>query len=64
MFWQSIEDKQALSDWRAWMQKDRQLRNELIELQQTALITEDPRHRAWVGHMIKSIEHELHELHA
>ena len=62
MFWQTDEDKQALSSWRATMRKERQLRKELLELQQIAHRPQSQEQLTWALQMIRSIKHELHQL--
>jgi hypothetical protein len=62
MHWQTEQEKQALRDWRADMRRERQLRKELLELKQVAHRTDDHRQFKWALQMIKSIEHELHQL--
>ena len=62
MHWQTEQEKQALSSWRADMRKERQLRKELLELQQIAHNPQSQEQFTWALQMIKSIKHELHEL--
>jgi len=62
MHWQTEEEKQTLSDWRAVMRKERQLRKELLELQQIAHNPQSQEQLAWALQMIKSVKHELHQL--
>ena len=62
MHWQTEQEKQALRDWRADMRKERQLRKELLELQQIAHNPQGQEQFTWALRMIKSIKHELHEL--
>jgi len=59
--WQTDEEKQALADWRAHNRKVSELKQELWDFN---IIKEhsDPNARSWVLQMIKSIEHELHQL--
>ena len=62
MHWMNEEDKKALADFRADMRQERQLRKELLEFKQIAHNPLDHRQFVWALQMIKSIEHELHEL--
>lgn len=62
MHWQTEQEKQALADWRADMRKERQLRKELLELQQVAHSPQSQEQFTWALQMIKSVEHELHQL--
>ena len=51
-----------MTNWRVTARKERQLRKELLELQQ---ITHNPKNQeqfTWALQMVKSIKHELHEL--
>lgn len=62
MFWQTTEEIEALASFRA----DRRLREELTrDLADFRAIFWDPafpEQKAWASQMIKSIEHELHQL--
>ena len=61
MHWQTEQDKQALADFRAHNRRVSELKQDLWEFK---MIQEnsDPRIRTWALQMIKSIEHELHQL--
>jgi len=61
MHWQTDEDRQALRSWRAEMRKEKQLRKELLELQQVAHHPQSHEQFVWALQMIKSIKHELRQ---
>jgi len=62
MHWHTEQEEQALSNWRATMRKERQLRKELLELQQIAHRPQSQQQLAWALQMIKSVKHELDQL--
>ena len=62
MFWHNEQEEKALADWRAQMRKERQLKKELLELQQVAHNPRSQEQFIWALQMIKSIKHELEEL--
>jgi hypothetical protein len=61
MHWQTDEDKQALADFRAHNRKASELKQELWEFKQIQHGHGDAV-TSWALQMIKSIEHELHQL--
>ena len=61
MFWQSEEEKQALSDFRAHNRKIKVLEQELFDFKQIQQ-SPTPEVGSWALQMIKSIEHELDQL--
>lgn len=64
MHWQTEQEKQALADFRATNRKIMALECELWELKLVQSSSTFPEQKAWALQMIKSIEHELHELKA
>ena len=61
MHWQTEQDKQALADFRAHNRKVSELKQELWEFKQIQHGHGDAI-TSWALQMIKSIEHELHQL--
>lgn len=61
MHWQTEQDKQALADFRATNRKVSELKQELWEFKQIQHGHGDAI-TSWALQMIKSIEHELHQL--
>jgi len=59
--WQTEQDKQALADFRAHNRKVSELKQELWEFKQIQHGHGDAI-TSWALQMIKSIEHELHQL--
>ena len=62
MFWQTEQEVQALSDFRATNRKIAQLKRELAEFREVIATTEDPDQFDWAVMMFKSIRHELEQL--
>lgn len=60
--WQTEQDKQALADFRAHNRKVAELKKGLWDFQQIFWSPSFPEQKAWALQMIKSIEHELHQL--
>ena len=61
MHWQTEQDKQTLVDFRAHNRRVSELKRDLWEFK---MIQEngDPIIRSWALQMIKSVEHELHQI--
>lgn len=64
MHWQTEQDKQALADFRAHNRHINELRSDLADLKYIFWHTSQSERKAWALQMIKSIEHELDQLHS
>jgi hypothetical protein len=62
MFWQTTQEKQALADFRADRKHREELLMDLSDFREIFWHHELPETKAWALQMIKSIEHELHQL--
>ena len=64
MFWQSQDELDALAAFRADRRLREELTQELADFRAIFWNPASPEQRSWAGHMIRSIEHELHQLDA
>jgi hypothetical protein len=64
MFWQSQDELNALAAFRADRRLREELNQELADFRAIFWDPASPEQQAWAGHMIRSIEHELHQLDA
>ena len=62
MHWQTEQEKQALADFRAWRRQVAELKQDLADFREIFWLPAFPEQKTWAQHMIKSIEHELHQL--
>ena len=62
MFWQTTQETQALADFRADRRSRGDLLADLSDFREIFWHHELPETKAWALQMIKSIEHELHQL--
>ena len=61
LHWVPEETKQALSKLRAERRLIAELKTDLADFRELAWFGAEHQ-RTWAGHMVKSIEHELHQL--
>tara|TARA_B100001063_G_scaffold226510_1_gene236174 strand:- start:270 stop:464 length:195 start_codon:yes stop_codon:yes gene_type:complete len=62
MFWQTTQEKEALAAFRADRRHREELQSDLRDFREIFWHHELPETKTWALHMIKSIEHELHQL--
>ncbi|MBT5286047.1 MAG: hypothetical protein HOL29_08795 [Euryarchaeota archaeon] len=62
MFWQTTQETQALAAFRADRRHREELLADLSDFREIFWHHELPETKAWALQMIKSIEHELHQL--
>ncbi len=64
MFWQSQDEIDALHRFRMDRRKRLELQTDLTDFHDIFWSSNDHNTKAWARRMIKSLEHELHQLNA